>query len=172
MQGEPIAINASAAARVCGLGVCDALRMDLDPVQLPWLIEELEEMRGPLEEQLEHARAEHERRDDEESARDLAEREYQLRLLRLMRTRLAVPGDERPTTFIGPSAMVSDVVRATMRNVTAALSELAHAQPGQEQGHNLKRTAAAVSAWVNTFVACQDVTSFNFDGDTDPGRQW
>jgi hypothetical protein len=174
MQGELIAIDAPAALRVGGLGVCDALRVELDAVQLPWLIDVLEEMRGPLEEQLQRARADHERDNDEDTARELNEREYELRLVRLMRSRLAIPSDASPVTFVGPSAMVFDVVVATMRNVTATLGELAEGRAGNghERDDHLRLAAAAALAWVDTFVACRAVTSFNFDGDADPGRQW
>jgi hypothetical protein len=125
-------------------------------------------MRGPLEEQLQRARADHERDDDEDTARELNEREYQLRLLRLMRARLDMPGDETRVTFVGPSAMVLDAVWATMRNVATALSELAQSL----RDDRLRRTAAAALAGVDTFVACRAVTSFDFDGDADQGRQW
>ena len=173
MHGEPTAIDALARPRVYGLGVCDVLRVELDPVQLPWLIDEIEEMRGPLEEQLQRTRAEHERRDDDETARELAERSYHLRLLRLMRARLPCRDYEQPTTFLGPSAMVSDIVQATMRNVTATLSETAARSPGDRQQEEfLHRTAIAARAWVETFLACRAATSFNFDGEADPGRQW
>ena len=174
MQRELTAIGAPPTARVGGLGVCDALRVELDPVQLPWLVDAREEMRRPLEERLQRARAQDERRHDEPSTRELAEREYHLRLLRLMHARLAAPCDEQSTTFVGPSAMVADVVRVAMRNVTAELRDLADGWAGSrhEEHERLQRTAAAASAWVDTFLACEAVTSFNFDGDADPGRQW
>ena len=59
---------------VSGLGVCDALRLELAPVQLPWLADELDEMRGPLDEALARARA-------DDAAEDAAGHKYELRLL-------------------------------------------------------------------------------------------
>ena len=41
MQTEAIAGGAAPSGTVHGLGVCDALRVELQPCQLPWLIDEL-----------------------------------------------------------------------------------------------------------------------------------
>ena len=57
MQGKPIAVGDPPTGNVRGLGVCDVLEVEIAPVQLPWLIDELDEMRGPLEEQLVRERA-------------------------------------------------------------------------------------------------------------------
>jgi hypothetical protein len=146
---------------VCGLGVCDALKLELAPVQLPWLADELDEMRGPLEEALLRARA-------EESADEAAGHEYELRLLRMMRAQLV---DDRSTVFVGPTGMVDEAVRGAMRNVVGALSELVHDRDRADE-ERLRETAAAANAWVRTFVDLRAVVAFNFDPEAEPSRPW
>jgi hypothetical protein len=146
---------------VSGLGVCDALRLELTPVQLPWLADELDEMRGPLEEALLRARA-------DEAADDAAAHEYELRLLRMMRAQLV---DDRSTVFVGPTGLVDEAVRGAMRNVVGALSELVHDR-GAADGDRLLETAAAANAWVRTFVDLRAVVAFNFDPEAEPSRPW
>jgi hypothetical protein len=53
MQAQPIAGALQSPVR--GLGVCDALELSLLLVQVPWLIDELEELQRPLEEELDRA---------------------------------------------------------------------------------------------------------------------
>jgi hypothetical protein len=144
-----------------GLGVCDALRLELATVQLPWLADELDEMRGPLEEALLRARAD--QADD-----DAAGHEYELRLLRLMRSQLV---DDRSTVFVGPTGMVDEAVRGAMRNVVGALSELVHDREVAD-ADRLRETAAAASAWVRTFVDVRAVVAFNFDPEAEPSAPW
>lgn len=146
---------------VSGLGVCDALRLELAPVQLPWLADELDEMRGPLEEALARARA-------DDATDDAAGHEYELRLLRMMRAQLA---DERSTVFVGPTGMVDEAVGGAMRNVVGALSELVHDREAAD-AERLRETAEAANAWVRTFVDLRAVVAFNFDPDAEPSRPW
>lgn len=172
MQSEATAIHVPPSGGVSGLGVCDALRLELEPVQVPWLIDELDVLRAALEE------AAHLALGDAQSGADqaddaLCEREYELELLRRMRAGLLEAVGSEPTVFVAPSVMADRVVRASMRSVAAALSELADGHVHGERDHGrLERTAEAASAWVQTFLDCQAVTSFNFDPSADPGRQW
>jgi hypothetical protein len=145
---------------VSGLGVCDALRLELLPAQLPWLADELDDMRAPLEEALMRARA-------DESADEAAGHEYELRLLRMMRAQL----DARTTVFVGPTGMVDEAVRGTMRNVVGALAELVHDREVAD-GERLRATAAAADAWVRTFVDVRAVLAYNFDPEAEPSRPW
>jgi hypothetical protein len=153
--------TAATRRTVSGLGVCDALRLELAPVQLPWLADELDEMRGPLEEALLRARA-------GESADEAAAHEYELRLLRMMRAQLA---DDRTTVFVGPTGMVDEAVRGAMRNVVGALAELVGDRDAAD-GERLRETAAAADAWVRTFVDLRAVVAFNFDPEAEPSRPW
>lgn len=153
--------TATTRRTVSGLGVCDALRLELAPVQLPWLVDELDEMRGPLEEALLRARA-------DEAADDVAAHEYELRLLRMMRAQLA---DGRTTVFVGPTGMVDEAVGGAMRNVVGALAELVGDRDVAD-GERLRETAAAADAWVRTFVDLRAVVAFNFDPEAEPSRPW
>ena len=55
-------------ASVSGLGVCDVWRLELTAEQWPWLMDELEEIRGPLEEELRRAWAQQAVDDSADSA--------------------------------------------------------------------------------------------------------
>jgi hypothetical protein len=118
-------------------------------------------MRGPLEEALLRARA-------DGAADDVAGHEYELRLLRMMRSQLV---DERSTVFVGPTGMVDEAVRGAMRNVVGALSELVHDRELADPDR-LRETAAAANAWVRTFVDLRAVVAFNFDPEAEPSRPW
>ena len=153
--------TAAVRRTVSGLGVCDALRLELEPVQLPWLADELDEMRGPLEEAL--ARAREAGSEDEATAHA-----YELRLLRMMRAQL---GDRpAPLVFVGPTGMVDEAVHGTMRNVVGALAELAHGSAADPR--RLRDAAAAADAWVRTFLDLRAVVAFNFDPEAEPSRPW
>jgi hypothetical protein len=161
MQTEPIAGGAVPSGTVHGLGVCDALRIELLPVQLPWLIDELEEMRGPLEEALGCA----------SPGDEAAALRYELRLLRRLRAQLPPAGHAGPFTLVGPAVMVGEVVRGTLRNVAAALAELAQARPAADP-EPLRATAAAAAAWTRTCLDCRAVEAFSFDPEAEPHGIW
>jgi hypothetical protein len=155
---------------VRGLGVSDALQVELEDVQLSWLIDELEEMRGPLEESLQLARARCiDDPADGAAAEELEATEHQLRLLRMVRAQLPPSGHGGRVSFVGPTELVLDVVRETTRNVVAALSELVH---GQDVGHGdwhtrVSQASGAAAAWVQTFLDCETVELFAFDPSAD-----
>lgn len=52
MQDQRTGHEANSAA-VSGLGVCDVWGLELSPVQWPWLLDELDTIRGPLGEVIE-----------------------------------------------------------------------------------------------------------------------
>ncbi len=103
---------------VTGLGVCDALRVRLEPVQVAWLIDELEELRTPLEEQLQ--------RTPDGDERDAVERE--LAALRRMRAQLPAAGAGIGAVLCGPADPVAGLVLAALRSCAAALAELTQGQ--------------------------------------------
>jgi hypothetical protein len=87
MQRKPIAVSEPDAGSVRGLGVCDALEVPVEPRQLMWLIDQLEDMQRPLERIVE--------RECEASTRSAGEKNdssqdpaYELALLQAMRARL------------------------------------------------------------------------------------
>ena len=166
MQSEPIAITAPPSGRVRGLGVCDALRLELDAVQVPWLIDELEETRGPLEEELQHVG------EDENGQRERCL--YELRLLRLMRAQLPAADHTGPAVWHGPSGMVCELAHATLARVAETLAEFVGQGRGAtaEGRERLRELGAAVQAWAHTVADCHDVELFRFDPDADPHARW
>jgi hypothetical protein len=91
------------AGNVDGLGLVDALRIELEPVQLPWLAVEIDTLRYCLEDELAHRRAlraeppraaKHERRScTREAEQELERREYQLQALAMIREQLPMSGE-------------------------------------------------------------------------------
>jgi hypothetical protein len=92
------------AGRVQGLGLVDALRIDLEPGQLPWLAAEIDVLRYRFEDELAHQRA----RFDElpeaakgesrcpsarEAEQELERRAYQLQALAMIREQLSVSSE-------------------------------------------------------------------------------
>jgi hypothetical protein len=174
MRFQPIAGGMVPSGSVCGLGVTDALRLELAPVQLRWLIDELEEVRGPLEEQLQRERARCADAPDELASEQLDATEHELQLLRMMRAQLPASDRDGTVAFVGPTGMVLDLVRGTMRNVVQALSELVRGEAiGDPDWHDrVGQTAEAATAWVKAFLDldCEAVELFRFDPESDPIR--
>jgi hypothetical protein len=158
MQANRTADSPALAGSVRGLGLSDALRVELRPVQVPWLIDALDAMAGP--------RALH-----QADGREQDEREYELRLLRMMRAGLTAA--DHGAALIGPSGMVVDAVRIAMRGAMDALRELTGEDPVEEHvAEQLQQTADAVAAWVRTYLECRAVVWFNVDPDAEPGANW
>ena len=159
MQANRTADSPALAGSARGLGLSDALRVELRPVQVPWLIDALDAMAGP--------RALH-----QADGREQEEREYELRLIRMMRAGLTA-ADRAAVAFIGPSGMVVDAIRIAMRGAMDALRELAGEDPIEEHlTEQLRQTADAVAAWVRTYLDCRAVVWFNVDPDAEPGANW
>jgi hypothetical protein len=142
---------AAPAGTVSGLGVCDALRLELMPVQLGRLavrIDALEAALGPA------------------AGPDVA---YEQRLVRMLRAGLPAPERAEPFAFVGPAGMIGDLVRGAVRDAVRELSELAR---GDVARAGLRAAAADAGAWIRTFLDCHAVESFSFDPGEDPGRPW
>jgi len=147
---------------VTGLGVCDALRLELEPAQVPWLVDELDVMRGPLEEQLERTSA-----DDHEQFEVLS---HELHLLRLMRAQLPGMPHDKPLTFVGPAGRVCRIANAVLANAVAALA--AHVGEGPPRSEDarawLHEIVAVVGAWAQTVADCYTVEGYTFEPAADP----
>ena len=165
MQGKPIAVGDPPRGRVRGLGVSDALELELLPIQVPWLIDELEELRGPLEEHLQRERAA-----ELPDAALIEAIEYELRLLRLMRASLPTCGSSNAVRFVGPSGMVERVIRGAMVNVASTAGELAATDPLDVIA--LRDVTGAAAACATTLLDCLQVVQFNFDPNAEPKQQW
>lgn len=171
-----------ATTSVQGLGLCDALRVELQASQVRFVVDELHALHEPIQEELQRARAAREavppapegvrslavsKADDEISAR-----EYELQVVLMMLHRLCSDDGARPIVFVGPSELVSEIVGAATENAAEALSDLVSIHHGvdPETRERIAAAAEAVSAWVNTFLDCQAVECFSFDPDFSPSR--
>jgi hypothetical protein len=148
------------SCEVQGLGESSALRVDFQPVQLPWLVEEIDTLRADVA----RARVRHEQLAAgaagacSTAARDVADeldrRAYQLLVLDMIREQVPVSADlaaacagspweqpeatrsalacvSAPVTVVGPARGMLTVLRGAARNVADALAEaLRGPQPG------------------------------------------
>ena len=151
------AAHASESLLVQGLGVTDALRVVLSPCQLPWLLDELHELRGALE-----GVSESDRR---ASSRDL---DRDLRAIaRLWTDVVAALAQGETASVWAHTSLMTELVRGTTRNVTEALirrldaGSAAAARPSPE----LRETAAAVNSWVLTYADLLEVQWFSAEAD-------
>jgi hypothetical protein len=99
-------------SNVCGLGESHALRIELCAVQLPWLADEIHELRGPIEEELARERARHDQliadgvdsRSPEavEASTEIDRRLYQLKVLAMIREQLPLSNEEAADGVASP----------------------------------------------------------------------
>jgi hypothetical protein len=141
MQSERIAEASALSGSVRGLGVCDALRLDLLPEQLQQLIEQIEALRR-------------------------ASDGYERHLANLLYDGLPAPDSSSRFAFIGPTHIMCDIVRSSLR---AAASELAEAL-STESSERLADAVVCAAAWARTHLECQAIEEFSFDPDADPLR--
>ena len=171
----------SSIARVQGLGVSDALRIELEPSQVPWLADEIDALRDVVEDALAHERARWEavpesarraRLPEAVRAEDELDRiRYEARVLEMVRDQVVGrPDGEAPVAVFGPARIMAELVRGTVRHVAATLGELLQTEPKADAGARaeLVGTAAAAMAWTETYVECQAVEWFSFDPAADP----
>ena len=174
-------VQRSSIARVQGLGVADALRVELEPCQVPWLVDEIDALRDVVEDALEHERARWEavsgasrraRLPGAVEVEDELDRiRYEARVLEMIRDQVVGrPNGEGPVAVFGPARIMAELVRGTVRHVAATLGELLQAEPRSDAGARaeLVRTAAVAGVWTETYVACQAVEWFSFDPAADP----
>ena len=169
MQLERIADASALSGSVRGLGVCDALRVELAAEQLPGLVEQIDAHSVALRDEIERRRAAVMPRDPRGAAR-LDEAESELRLIELLRGELPTAGEtDQPFVVTGPAGPIGEMVRGAMRHAVEALSELVLATSRDDAGgrDRLMRAAAAAIAWVRTYIEAQAVEDFSFDTERD-----
>ena len=164
MQSERIAEASALSGSVRGLGVCDALRVELVAEQLPGLVEQVDAHSAALRDEIERRRAAAMPRDPRGAAH-VEEAESELRLIERLRGVLPTAGEtSEPFVVIGPAGPIGVMVRGAMRHAVEALSELVLASRDDAGGRDrLPRAAAAAVAWVRTYVDAQAVEDFSFD---------
>src|SRR5206468_1641855 len=138
MHPERTADPARLSGSVRGLGVCDVLRLELEPIQLARLIDELDERAGDLDTGLEIPGAARPRPADEGMDEDC----YELWLVRLMRAGLPDLNHPAPFAWSGPSGLVTSVVRACLR---ASATEFATLATDLPRGQGVSARLEAVS---------------------------
>jgi hypothetical protein len=180
MQADRSAGAARTAGSARGLGVCDVLRIELEPVQ-----------RADLELQLAARVAALERRDGVQvrgaglercgvrpgpaaggADCELGEAEEELRLLARMRA--GVPKCAgRPFVFVGPAGLVLELVGACLAAaVTSVHARLAAGDPGALSAAGWERELEAAAAWIATALDCRAVEDYSFEPGVDPVHAW
>jgi hypothetical protein len=167
MQSDRSAAPAGASGSVRGLGVCDALRVELIGPQWPGLTRALDARIAAL------ARA---------APEDAAARTEERRLLVRVRERL--PEAPRASfALVGPAGLVLAVVHACVVDAVGALArglEAGAAAPGRGVGGGvpgswpaaLARDAEAAGAWIATALDCRAVEGYCFEPEVDPLHAW
>jgi hypothetical protein len=139
MQSERTAEASALSGSVRGLGVCDALRLELLPEQLPQLIEQVEALRRSSD-------------------------GYELHLANLLYDALPAPETSSPFACIGPTHIMRDIVRSSLHAAAAALAEALSTGSSER----LAAAAACAAAWTRTYLECRAIEEFSFDPDADP----
>jgi hypothetical protein len=148
-----------ASTTVVGLGVCDVLRVDLDPSQLPVLLEEIERQRQVYEEAIGGAL-------DAEDQESLDRLRRERRTLATMAEQLR-PLVERPVIW-GPAPIISDMVACAARSAVEQLDAVIQRERLTRRDRVVLLEAAhAAAAWAETFIALRAVEDYSFDPDDD-----
>ena len=163
---------------VRALGLSDALSVELQPSQVPGFIDELDELRTPLNEGFEAARSCFETTratfDDSESGTVLAAEEnmsradYALRAHAAIRAQLPQRASDEPVIVVGPSATISRAISGAALSAALDLAEvLQRPLQSREAMSDLRQLAVVTLAWVETYVDCYAVEWYSFDSDWD-----
>jgi hypothetical protein len=169
MQSERIAEASALSGKVRGLGVCDALRLELLPEQLPQLIEQAEAARVALQEEI-RQRTNAMVPEDPRGIEQLEAAQYELRLLERLRAQLPTGEVRGSFVVVGPTDVVGAIVRDSTRRVVETLGELVLEHPGSgcEARAGMVAAVTAAAAWVQTYVDAQAIEDFSFDVEADP----
>jgi hypothetical protein len=165
---------------VYGLGLTDALRVELQPCQLSELIDELDALREPLGEAFERARAEWgaltSRADGDPlgvaaaAEQRLEGAAYALRILTAIRSQVPAPGIDRPFAIVGPATTISTIITGAAQNAADRLGDSLRKRSKRDSGtrDRLRELAVAALAWVETYIDCEAIEWYRFDPDWDP----
>jgi hypothetical protein len=179
LHAEP----APPAGSVQGLGLTDALRVELHRCQVEGLREELDELRGPLDETYEKAHSEWLALNRREvgappwqlarAQGELSDASQAVHVLAALRAQVPRTVSDQPLVIVGPTDMVSTIIEGAARNTVAkvaeSLDEYAEIWRAEDRDE-LRRVVAVAHAWVDTYADCQAVEWFSFDRNTDHVR--
>jgi hypothetical protein len=171
MQWDRTAATADLSGSVRGLGVSDALRLELVPLQHARLAEQLEALGAAVESKF---AAQQDAADSrrEEAVDVVAALRYERHLAQLMRAGLDASDARAPFAFVGPTGMVLELVGACLAGVVAELGQRLAGEAADGSQAALDRAMEATAAWLRTFAECRAVERFRFDPEADPGRAW
>jgi hypothetical protein len=154
-----------ARGTVQGLGVTDALRVELEPCQLATCLAEIDELghlaQSALVQSWDHlaATAPPAAPDSDEG---LAERRYEVQVLDAMRTQVLTRA--KTPRLCGPSRLVAQVVAGAAQAAAEAFQELLVAdESGAEGRAELAHSLAVLTAWVSVYGDLRAVQEFSFD---------
>lgn len=165
---------------VQGLGLTDALRVELRMCQVSDFVEVVEELRGPLVEAYVHARRDWLSLSRGETvappeAVSAAEEElsiaaYKLRVNAAIRAQMPPTRADEPIMVVGPATTISAIIDGATRDVAEEVGEMLADAPrlGVDLETAMPQRAAALQAWVQTYVDCRAMGSYNFDPNWDP----
>ena len=138
--------------RVCGLGVCDVLRVELELCQVPSLRSEIEELRATVGEAIETML-------DRGDEADLDRLRYELQVLDMIGRQLDQVDDH--VVVCGPARLMGEIITGATRDAAATVVE----QLGNRAREDavLRDAAELATAWVETYAAAQAVEAYSFD---------
>jgi hypothetical protein len=163
MQHQRTASPPPAPSAVRGLGVVDALCLELEPLQLAWLADELDVARHCARDHLERLGVD--RGDDE-----TAEWTYQLQVLSMIVEQLP-PDPAGRVTVVGPAAAIRRLIGGAARNTADALAEALRDEPPRpapDAAARLRRLAAAAAAFAVRLADLEEIEAYSFDPHCDP----
>lgn len=169
MQSERIAEASALSGSVRGLGVCDALRLELLPEQLPQIIEQAEAARVALQEEI-RQRTSAMVPEDPRGLEQIEAVQYELRVLECLREHLPAGEVRERFVVVGPTDVVGAIVRDSTRRAVETLAELVLENPesGCEARAGMVAAVTAAAAWIQTYVEAQATEDFSFDVEDDP----
>lgn len=150
---SPLSTPPPLVDRVCGIGLCDVLRIVIEPCQVPGLRVELRTIADSLTATIERGRAD-----------DLDRLRYARRVVGLIATQLERP--DEPVVVCGPAPLLSDVIATVTGDALTELIARWDRRPGD--GSALREAARTAAAWVETHTATQALESYSFDPACDP----
>ena len=151
--------------RVCGLGVCDVLRIEIDACQVEPLRGEIQDLQRVVDEA---TGASVDRGDHDDFDRLRYEREA----LDMIGRQLAARLDGERLIVVGPARLISELVGGAARDAGERLVEHLGRRPRADGASAEALIAAAdvAAAWSRTYVALNAVEAYSFDPDFDHPR--
>jgi hypothetical protein len=160
MHEDRSADPARVAGSVRGLGVCDVLRVELEPVQWSGLERGLAARIGALER----------RRDELRSAVAVDDVEELGRTREALRLLTRMKATEGGSVLTGPADLVAELVDACLSDAVTRVWERLAAPGGPPRCEAWRDELAAANAWIATALDCVVVTDFCFEPGLDPVR--